>query len=211
MKKSLITVVAMAAFFSLSHKAEAQSWLDDLLNNDTAKDVVNALTGNETPNNIDVTGRWKYVKPALKLIGDNFVENIAGDLASEQLASKLEELCGKAGIKAGLFSYTFGADSTFTSDLKLTKMKGKYSIAAERESMTLSYSLIGSAASKLLSMEATVVKSGNSLCLLFNADKLMEFLTTISSKIDNKTIQAVTAIAEQYESLKIGFELEKEQ
>ena len=47
------------------------------------------------------------------------------------------------------------------------------------------------------------------LHLLFNADKLLDFLTKLSAVSKNTTLQALNKLASQYDGLMMGFELKK--
>jgi hypothetical protein len=44
---------------------------------------------------------------------------------------------------------------------------------------------------------------------MFNADKLLDFIGKVSSSSNNSTLAAISAIAQQYDGMKLGFELKK--
>lgn len=73
--------------------------------------------------------------------------------------------------------------------------------------MELRYGKIGK--SKLTTMTAHVVVTNNELALLFDADKLLDFLTKLSAVSKNTTLQALNKLASQYDGMKMGFELKK--
>ena len=58
-------------------------------------------------------------------------------------------------------------------------------------------------------MTAYVVLSDNQLSLLFNVDKLLDFLTKLSSLSDNTALQTINKLASEYDGMKLGFELSK--
>lgn len=43
--------------------------------------------------------------------------------------------------------------------------------------------------------------------LLFNADKLLEFIGKISSSVGDARLGTLSSLVEQYDGMKIGFEL----
>ena len=73
--------------------------------------------------------------------------------------------------------------------------------------MVLHYGKIGK--SKLTTMTAYVVVTNDQLSLLFNADKLLDFLTKLSAVSKNTTLQALNKLASQYDGMMMGFELKK--
>jgi len=45
--------------------------------------------------------------------------------------------------------------------------------------------------------------------LLFNADKLLKFLSTVSSISSNTTLKAINKLASEYDGMMLGFDLKK--
>ena len=124
-----------------------------------------------------------------------------------EIEKKLNEYCAKVGIEAGAFNYTFNADSTFTSQLKGRTLNGTYSFNAEEKTIELKYGKLSKL--NLATMTAYVVLSDNQLSLLFNVDKLLDFLTKLSSLSDNTALQTINKLASEYDGMKLGFELSK--
>ena len=58
-------------------------------------------------------------------------------------------------------------------------------------------------------MTPQIVKSGNKLSLLFNADKLLKLLTTVSALSNNSTVSTLTQLLNSYDGMLIGMELQK--
>ena len=58
-------------------------------------------------------------------------------------------------------------------------------------------------------MTAYVVVTNDQLSLLFNADKLLDFLTKLSAVSKNTTLQALNKLASQYDGMMTGLELKK--
>lgn len=54
-----------------------------------------------------------------------------------------------------------------------------------------------------------VVLSNDELSLLFDADKLLDFLTKLSAVSKNTTLQTLNKLASQYDGMMLGFELKK--
>ena len=186
---------------------QAQS-LKDIFNSETVQKVVSSVTGGQSVTAASLQGTWTYVDPAVQLGSDNTLKQIAGAAATTELDKKLKEQCAKVGIVEGVFNYTFNADSTFTSALKKGSLKGTYSVNEADKSITFTYTA-GQSNRAIYSLTASTVLAGDNLTLLFNADKLLAFLTKVASLSSNATLQSLSNLANQYDGMKLGFDLKK--
>ena len=206
MKKNWVLGIAVCGILSMSDAAYGQS-IKDILNSSAVKDAVTAVTGGKKLTVENLAGTWTYVNPGIQLEGDNALKNVAASVASSEMEKKLKEYCAKVGIVEGAFNYTFNSDSTFTNVLKGKTLKGTYSFNPDEKTMELHYGKIGK--SKLTTMTAHVVLSNDELSLLFDADKLLDFLTKLSAVSKNTTLQTLNKLASQYDGMMLGFELKK--
>ena len=195
MKKSFLSIAFMAVFMLMATNSQAQSW-SDLLNKDNISKVVNAITG--TTESIDMTGTWSYVE----FESDNLLMKAGGAAAATMAENKLNEQLSKIGIKDGQMSFTFNADSTFTSTVGKKTLKGTYSYNASTKQVDLKYL-------KLLNLHAKVNCSSSSLELLFNSDKLLKLMAFIGSKSSSTALKTVSSLAENYDGMMLGFQLSK--
>lgn len=206
MKKKWILMATVCGLLSVSESSYGQS-LKDLLNSKTVKDAVTTVTGGKKAAMENFQGTWTYENPAVQLKADNALKNIAGSVASSTAEKTMKDYCAKVGIVEGMFNYAFSSDSTFTNTLKNKTLKGTYSANAEEGTVTLNYSLGGKL--KITTLTAHVVLSGDQMTLLFNADKLLGFLSTISSVSSNSTLKAINKLASEYDGMMLGFDLKK--
>ena len=187
--------------------AQAQSW-KDILKSETVQKVVSSVTGGQSVTVASLQGTWTYVDPAVQLGSDNTLKQIAGSAATTELEKKLKEQCAKVGIVEGVFNYTFHEDSTFTSALKKGSLKGTYSVNEAEKTIAFTYTA-GTSDRAIYTLTASTVLAGDNLTLLFNADKLLTFLTKVASLTSNSTFQSLSQLAEQYDGLMLGFDLKK--
>ena len=187
--------------------AQAQSW-KDILKSETVQKVVSSVTGGQSVKVASLQGTWTYVDPAVQLGSDNTLKQIAGSAATTELEKKLKEQCAKVGIVEGVFNYTFHEDSTFTSALKKGSLKGTYSVNEADKTIAFTYTA-GTSDRAIYTLTASTVLAGDNLTLLFNADKLLTFLTKVASLTSNSTFQSLSQLAEQYDGLMLGFDLKK--
>ena len=152
MKKNFLSATLMVVFMLTATNSRAQSWAD-LLNKDNISKVVNAITGNTET--IDMAGTWSYKSSAIEFESDNLLMKAGGAAAATMAENKLNEQLSKIGIKDGQMSFTFNADSTFTSTVGKKTLKGTYSYNASTKQVDLKYL-------RLLNLHAKVNCSSNS-------------------------------------------------
>ena len=210
MKKLLCMWMAVCGLLLIPGNMKGQS-LKDILNSSAVKNAVTSVTGGKAVTFENLQGTWMYVNPALQLEGDNALKNVAGSLAATEAEKKMKEYCAKVGIVEGVFNYVFNSDSTFTSALKRGSLKGTYSGnpgGKRGRTGTLRYT-VGNKKLTVSTLTAHVVLSGNELTLLFNADKLLKFLSTVSSISSNTTLKTINKLASEYDGMMLGFDLKK--
>ena len=198
MKKYVLSLAVASALLLVITNVQAQSW-KDLFNKDNIEKVVNAVTGNQT---IDMTGTWTYSGSAIEFESDNLLQKAGGAAAATVAEKKLDEQLAKVGIKDGQVSFTFNADSTFTSTVGKRAMTGTYSYDATDKVVHLRYF-------KLLNMNAKVNCTSTNMDLLFNSDKLLKLISFISSKSSSTTLKTISSLADSYDGMMLGFALKK--
>ncbi|HJA88749.1 MAG TPA: DUF4923 family protein [Candidatus Parabacteroides intestinavium] len=201
--KKFILCAGLLSLACLCPQIQAQS-LKDILKSSAVKDAVTSLTGGKELTAANLSGTWEYVSPAVMLEGDNALKNVAGNVAASEVEKKLQSYCDKIGLKAGTFSYTFNDDNTFTCIFKEKTLKGTYTLQESDKTIQLKYGNL-----KIANISAQVVLTHDELALLFNADKLLDFLGTLSSLSGSTTLQAINKLTDQYEGFKVGFQLKK--
>ena len=198
MKKYVLSLAVVSALLLVTTNVQAQSW-KDLFNKDNIEKVVNAVTGNQT---IDMTGTWTYSGSAIEFESDNLLQKAGGAAAAAVAEKKLDEQLAKVGIKDGQVSFTFNADSTFTSTVGKRTMTGTYSYDATDKVVHLIYF-------KFLTINAKVNCTSTNMDLLFNSDKLLKLIAFISSKSSSTTLKTISSLADSYDGMMLGFALKK--
>lgn len=198
MKKYGLSLAILSALLLATTNAQAQSWAD-LFKKENIEKVVNAVTGNNT---IDMTGTWNYTGSAIEFESDNLLQKAGGAAAASLAENKLNEQLAKVGIKDGQMSFTFNADSTFTSTVGRRVMSGTYSYNAAEKTAQLKYF-------KLLNVNVKINCTSSSMDLLFNSDKLLKLIAFISSKSSSTTLKTISSLADSYDGMMLGFALKK--
>lgn len=192
----------------LCGSVEAQT-LKDLLKkaagSSAVQEVVESVTGISLQ--ADIKGTWDYSGVAVKLVSEDLLKSAAAGVAAGQVEDKLDGYVQKIGIKPGAFGFTFSDDNTFTTTFKGKNIPGTYTLDEQAKTLTLTYGK--TSFMKGFTMTATVNITTSQLDLMFNADKLLDFIGKVSATSKNTTLSAISAVAEQYDGMKLGFELTK--
>lgn len=208
MKASFKIIFATIVMCSLCSYVNAQT-LKDLLKKATGsslvQDVVESVTGVSLQ--ADIKGTWDYSGVAVKLVSEDLLKNAAARVAAGQIEDKLDGYVQKVGIKPGAFGFIFSEDNTFTTTFKGKNIPGTYTLDEQTKTLTLTYGK--TSFMKGFTMTASVNITSSQLDLMFNADKLLDFIGKVSSSSNNSTLAAISAIAQQYDGMKLGFELKK--
>ena len=83
-----------------------------------------------------MTGTWAYVGPDCKFESDNLLAKAGGEVAAKQVEDKMSGVLEKLGFKEGT-TYTFNADSTYTSVVGGKTVNGTYSYNADTKELTM--------------------------------------------------------------------------
>lgn len=195
MRRFFITLLAL---FTIS-TADAQGWLDALKK--VATEAVDKATDGALTQ-IALVGNWAYSAPAVKLDGEDTLTSLSGSALSATLGTKLESAFSKVGIVKGSCSMTFNSDGTFTMPIKNRNISGTYTYNSEDHSFTMS---VGQ---KKMEIKGFAYISGANLQLVFQINKLTDFLVTIGSNVSS--LATVTNLIKQYENIYLGFEFARE-
>lgn len=193
--KKLVCIIALLC--AVSVKADAQD-LKSILSG-----IAQQVVGDKATTATSILGTWAYVKPDCQFKGDNLLTNAGGEVAAAKVEEKLEGVMNKVGINN--IQFTFNDNGAFTYTIKKKKVSGTYVFDAEAKTVTLKLGKLG------VSVTAHVVTLGNNMSFVFNADKLMSVLKTITgaaSKV-NSTAATINTLASNFDGLMLGFEMKK--
>ena len=205
-KYRFLTVLGTIMMISVLPVA-GQSTLKDFLSSDKVKDVVTSIIPNTDLTIDKLEGTWHYSGAACKFSSDDLLKKAGGELVSNKIEEKLDEIYSKLGLTSESCSYTFNADSTFTSKFGKQEIKGTFSIDTEKEyNVTFTYQVIKLI--NLTSVNAKIEINSDQIQILFNADKLLKLLS-LGASTQNTTLQTIGSLANEYDGALIGFKMKK--
>lgn len=196
MKKFICMIALLCA---VAVQADAQS-LKDILSG-----VAKAVVGDKATTETSLIGTWEYVGPDCQLQGDNVLTNIGGEAAGAEVGKKMESIYKKAGLNT--IQYTFNEDNTCSYTIKGRTVEGTYEFDAEAKTVTIQTGKLK------VKTTAHVVTLGSNMSFVFDADKILSVVKTITgaaSKL-NSSASTINKLAENFNGLMIGFELKKVQ
>lgn len=206
MKRWILAFLGLCLFGS---SAQAQFSLGDLLNSSTVDKVVGALTNKDATLTVaDLAGTWRYSAPACKFESDDLLKSAGGEVVASTLKDKLATYYEKAGITSSRVSFSF-ADTTMVLNYGSAKLNGYVVKDEPSGKFVVTFTLVGGHIPVMV-MDADITKSGNTMEILFNVDKLVDVLVSISSKTQSSTLQTISNLLSEYDGVLMGFELTKQ-
>lgn len=161
------------------------------------------LNNSSTLTQDDLVGTWKYQSPDCVFESENLLAKAGGEVAAQKIESRLTTHLAKVGIKRGYCSFTFNKDNTYSAVIGGRTINGNYTFDAKHKTIKMTY-LAG-----LGSMTPKVVKHGKSISLLYESDKLMKLVSTVSKLSGSATIKTLDALLGNYDGLYVGMKLQK--
>lgn len=194
--KKLVCIIALLC--AVAVQADAQD-LKGILSG-----VAKAVVGDKATTAASLVGTWDYVGPDCQLKGGDVLTNIGGEAAGEEVEEKVEAIYNKTGLNT--IQFTFNEDNTCSYTVKGKKVEGTYEFDAEAKTVTIKAGKLG------VKVTAHIVTLGSNMSFVFDADKILSVVKTITgvaSKI-NSSAATINALASKFDGMMIGFELKKQ-
>ena len=194
--KKLVCIIALLC--AVAVQADAQD-LKGILSG-----VAKAVVGDKATTAASLVGTWDYVGPDCQLKGDDVLTNIGGEAAGEEVEEKVEAIYNKTGLNT--IQFTFNEDNTCSYTVKGKKVEGTYEFDADAKTVTIKAGKLG------VKVTAHIVTLGSNMSFVFDADKILSVVKTITgvaSKI-NSSAATINALASKFDGMMIGFELKKQ-
>jgi hypothetical protein len=189
-------------------KTDASSLLNNALSGNTSETttdllgrVLSYLLYGNTISKDNIVGTWKYSSPKLIFESENILAKIGSDIATDKIENTLGDQLSRIGFDKGKTSLTFNEDNTCSFSCGSQTYPGTYKFDASSNRLTVT------GAFGVGSVKCTACKNDNELYLLFDSNKLLSILTSLSnSSIGNST---ASSILNNYKGLKLGWSMTK--
>ena len=164
--------------------------------------ILNNVIGSGTFRKQDLCAHtWKYSKPGCAFTSENLLAKAGGEIAANKVEEKLGEYYSKFGFCGSNTYFTFKTDGTFAAKIDGKSWQGNYTFDEKTHAIQMK--------GLLLSMSGYATKTTNGISLLFDQTKLLNLIKTIGSFKGNSTLSAIGTIANNYDGMRVGFEMTK--
>lgn len=164
--------------------------------------ILNNVIGSGTFSKQDLCAHtWKYSKPGCAFTSENLLAQAGGEIAANKVEEKLSEYYSKFGFSSSNTYFTFKTDGTFVAKIDGKSWQGNYTFDEKTHAIQMK--------GLILSMSGYATKTANGISLLFDQKKLLNLIKTIGSLKGNSTLSALGTIANNYDGMRVGFEMTK--
>ena len=164
--------------------------------------ILNNVIGSGTFSKQDLCAHtWKYSKPGCAFTSENLLAKAGGEIAANKVEEKLGEYYSKFGFSGSNTYFTFKTDGTFAAKIDGKSWQGNYTFDEKTHAIQMK--------GLLLSMSGYATKTTNGISLLFDQKKLLNLIKTIGSLKGSSTLSAIGTIANNYDGMRVGFEMTK--
>ena len=164
--------------------------------------ILNNVIGSGTFSKQDLCAHtWKYSKPGCAFTSENLLAKAGGEIAANKVEEKLSEYYSKFGFSSSNTYFTFKTDGTFAAKIDGKSWQGNYTFDEKTHAIQMK--------GLILSMSGYATKTANGISLLFDQKKLLNLIKTIGSLKGNSTLSALGTIANNYDGMRVGFEMTK--
>lgn len=164
--------------------------------------ILNDVIGSGTFSKQDLCAHtWKYSKPGCAFTSENLLAKAGGEIAANKVEEKLGEYYSKFGFSGSNTYFTFKTDGTFAAKIDGKSWQGNYTFDEKTHAIQMK--------GLLLSMSGYATKTTNGISLLFDQTKLLNLIKTMGALKGSSTLSAIGTIANNYDGMRVGFEMTK--
>lgn len=166
--------------------------------------ILNNVIGSATFSQADLCAHtWKYSKPGCAFTSENLLAKAGGEIAASKVEEDLSKYYRKFGFSKSNTYFTFKTDGTFAAKIDGKSWNGTYTFDEKTHAIQLK--------GLLLSASGFATRTANGISLLFEQKKLLTLVKTLSklNLTGSTTMSAVSSIVDNYDGVRIGFEMTK--
>ena len=166
--------------------------------------ILNNVIGSGTFRKQDLCAHtWKYSKPGCAFTSENLLAKAGGEIAASKIEEDLSKYYSKFGFSKSNTYFTFKTDGTFAAKIDGKSWNGTYTFDEKTHAIQLK--------GLLLSASGFATRTTNGISLLFEQKKLLTLIKTLSklNLTGSTTMSAVSSIVDNYDGVRIGFEMTK--
>lgn len=196
MKKSKLIMVALSCLLFVSCGN-----LGSMMSGTGAVQAIQSVIGLDKVKAQNLIGSWSYSNPGCAFTSENLLAKAGGEMAAVQIEEKLLPYYQQVGISSSNTFITFKDDGTFSSKIAGTPFSGRYTFDETTQKITLK--------GLLLSVNCYTKRELVGISILFEANKLLTVLQTMSALSGNKDLQTIGDLSKNYDGARVGFDMKR--
>ena len=173
------------------------SVLGAVANGQTIGNVFGSVLGTDKPKESDLLGTWKYRQPGVAFSSENTLAKAGGEAIAAEIKEKLNNSYSKVGFSASNTYLTFNSDKTFDGKA----ISGTWTYESSDQKLTLK--------TLLFSINCYAKKTTGGMSFLMESKKLLTLLQAAAKLSGNNTIQTIGNISQNYDGVRMGFDMKK--
>jgi hypothetical protein len=163
--------------------------------------AIKSVIGLDKVKQQDLIGTWKYKGPGCAFMSENLLAKAGGEMAAVKIEEKMLPYYQQVNVSSSNTQITFKEDGTFSSKIVGTPFNGSYTFDEASQKITLK--------TLFLSVNCYAKKELGGISILFEADKLLTVLQTMSAMSGNKDLQTIGDLSKKYDGVRVGFDMNK--
>lgn len=202
----IFKTILFSLLIILSHQIAYSQSIGDILKGIGGSDVIsNVIEGVFTNTNLslsDLTGEYKSTGPAVTFKSENLLQKAGGIAGAATIESKLSPYYEKYGLTG--MTLTIDESANYTMQIKSLKLSGTITKNESDGTFNFNFKAVGVNLGKFT---AYIEKSGSTLKLMFDANKLKNFISVVTKLTGNSLASTVGSVLESYDGACIGFKM----
>ncbi len=199
MRKIKIVLLGIACLTAVS--CGNMSQIMGAMSNGSVVNAITSVIGLDKVSARGLIGTWAYLRPGCAFTSENLLAKAGGEVAAAQIEEKVLPYYQQVGISTNNTYITFKEDGTFVSKIDGTPFSGNYTFDESNQKITLK--------GLLISVNCYTKREISGISILFEANKLLTLLQTMSALSGNKDLQTIGDLSKQYDGVRIGFDMGK--
>ena len=201
MKKKIVMEMMVIVCLALTSCGNMSQVMSAMTNKKGVVNAIKSVIGLDKVKQQNLIGEWKYKGPGCAFMSENLLAKAGGEMAAVQIEEKLLPYYQQVNITNENTFITFKEDGTFTSKIIGTPLSGQYTFDVETQKITLK--------AMLFSVNCYAKKELGGISILFEANKLLTLLQTMSAFSGNKDLQTLGELSKKYDGVRVGFDMSK--
>ena len=200
MKKVILGFTAFACL-TMASCGNMSQVLGAMTNGTGVVNAISSVIGLDKVKAQNLIATWKYSGPGCAFTSKNLLAKAGGEVAAVQIEQKLLPYYQQVKISESNTYITFNENGTFSSKIAGTPFSGNYTFDEASQKITLK--------GLLLSVNCYAKKEANGISILFEAQKLLTVLQTMSAMSGNKDLQTIGDLSKNYDGVRVGFDMKQ--